>query len=91
MHYLLKLGTKVGYEIPVQTIRSICGSNPTKASEKMGKNNQCLYKKVCEGVEFPNARVVNFKKYFSELGKISGGKNLINKFVQLKKLKGIIG
>jgi len=50
-----------------------------------------LHKKVCENIEFPNVQVINIKKYFSDLGKISDGNNLINKFLQLKQLKGLIG
>ena len=50
-----------------------------------------LHKKVCEGVEFFNAEVINVQEYFPNLEKVSGGKDLITKFVKLKKLKGIIG
>lgn len=50
-----------------------------------------LHKKVCEGIEFPNAQVISIEKHYSELGKIFGGNALINKFQQLKQLKGIIG
>lgn len=49
-----------------------------------------LHKKVCEGVEFQNAQVINIKKYFSELENMPKGNVLINKFYQLKQLKGII-
>jgi len=50
-----------------------------------------LHKKVCENIEFPNAQVISIKSYFLELGDVDGGKNLINKFIELEKLKGIIG
>ena len=50
-----------------------------------------LHKKLCKSVEFPNAQVINIKKYFPELEKVSGGNELVNKFGELKKLKGIIG
>jgi len=49
-----------------------------------------LHKKVCEGVEFFKAEVISVQEYFSEFEKASGGKDLINKFQQLKQLKGFI-
>ncbi len=49
-----------------------------------------LHKNICEGIEFPDALVVNIQEYFPELEKVSGGNDLINKFQQLKNLKGII-
>lgn len=49
-----------------------------------------LHKKVCEGIEFPNAQVLSIEKYNSEFGRVSGGNALINKFQQLKQLKGLI-
>ena len=50
-----------------------------------------LHKKVCKNIEFPNAQVISIKSYFLELGNIDDGKDLINKFGELEKLKGIIG
>jgi len=49
-----------------------------------------LHKKICESVEFPNAKVINIQKYFSKLEKLPGGYELINQFGALKKIKGII-
>ena len=45
-----------------------------------------LHKKFCKNVEFPNAQVVNIKKYFPKLRKVSRGKDLINKFQKLRKV-----
>ncbi|MFN2436750.1 MAG: hypothetical protein ABR513_06640 [Desulfotignum sp.] len=50
-----------------------------------------LHKKVCKNVEFPNAKVLNIKEYFSKLRKTTQGKDLIKRFQKLKNLKGIIG
>ncbi len=50
-----------------------------------------LHKKVCKDVDFPNAEVVSVQEYYSEFDKSSGGRELVNKFQQLKQLKGIIG
>ncbi len=49
-----------------------------------------LHKKKCKNIEVPNAQVISIKSYFLELGNIDDGKDLITKFMQLKKLKGII-
>lgn len=49
-----------------------------------------LHKNLCEDIEFPNALVINTQDYFPELEKVYQGNDLINKFQQLKELKGII-
>lgn len=49
-----------------------------------------LHKSICQGIEFPNALVINIQDYFPELAKVSGGNGLINKFHQLINLKGTI-
>ena len=50
-----------------------------------------LHKKVCKDVDFPNAEVVSVQEYYPEFDEGSGGCELVNKFHQLKRLKGIIG
>jgi hypothetical protein len=50
-----------------------------------------LHKKICESVEFLYAQVISIQKCFAKLKKLSKGKDLIKKFLELKKFKRIIG
>ncbi len=50
-----------------------------------------LHKKVCKDVDFPNAEVVSVQEYYPEFDESFEGCELVNKFHQLKQLKGIIG
>lgn len=50
-----------------------------------------LHEKVCKNIKFPNAKVVSGQSFFSELNMISGGNELLNRFIELRNLKQIIG
>ncbi len=49
-----------------------------------------LHKQVSQNVVFPKAQMINVNTYFSELEEVPGGNELINRFEELKNLKGIL-
>lgn len=49
-----------------------------------------LHKNICQNIRFPNAEVVNIDCYFDSLNQRKNGVDLIQKIVQLKKLKGVM-
>ena len=49
-----------------------------------------LHKKVCQNIQVPNAEIVNIECYYDRLKQNQKGLEIINKFVQLKHLKGIV-
>ncbi len=49
-----------------------------------------LHKQVCQNIQFPNAELVNIEHYYAQLQQSSSGLEIIKKFEQLKKLKGVV-
>ena len=50
-----------------------------------------LHKTIFQDFEFPNAEVQNIQDWFPDLLSVSNGKELVDRFEELKKLKHVIG
>jgi hypothetical protein len=50
-----------------------------------------LHKEIAQGIEFPNATVQYIQDWFPELLSLSSGQKIVDRFLELKKLKDIIG
>lgn len=50
-----------------------------------------LHKTIFQDVEFPNASVQNIQAWFPKLLSLSNGKELVDHFIELKRIKNIIG
>ncbi len=53
-------------------------------------NHDRFYKEICQNVEFPNARIDSIECFNTQLKKLSGGIEIIERLKILKNLKGTI-